>query len=246
RDWRGYTYEWNDEGTDAVLVEAAGKTRAFIIADPAAPDGRVQQTWRYASRTECLRCHSPWSENALAFQIPQINREHDFGGVTDNEIRTYRHIGLLEEPQEGSPATNARQPPKSPEALPHYVDPCDPAADINLRGRTYLHVNCGHCHRNGGGGSAYCHLLFDLPLNETRSVGIRPTQGTFGIHDAKIVAPGDPFRSVLYFRMAKLGPGHMPHIGSGVVDQQGLDVIHDWILQLPTHVDDQLLVAKLA
>ncbi len=246
RDWRGYSYEWNDEQTDATLVESAGKSRTFALTDAAAPGGKRQQTWRYASRTECLRCHNPWSENALAFHIPQINRDRDFGGVTDNQIRTFRHIGLLEEPGDGTQPPAARQPPKSPETLPRYVDPRDSTADINQRGRTYLHVNCAHCHRNGGGGSAYCHLLFDLPLHETRSVGMRPTQGTFGIHDAKIIAPGDPFRSVLYFRMAKLGPGHMPHIGSGVVDQRGLDVIYDWIQQLPVRVDDQSLIVKLA
>src|SRR5205823_5868288 len=78
------------------------------------------------------------------------------------------------------------------------------------------------------------------------ALGVRPAQGTFGIHDAKIIAPGDPFRSVLYFRMAKLGPGHMPHIGTSVVDQRGLALIHDWIRQLPPRLDDQLLIDRLA
>src|SRR5207245_148450 len=114
------------------------------------------------------------------------------------------------------------------------------------RARVYLHVNCAHCHRNGGGGSAYVHFLYDLPLEETRSLGVRPSQGTFGIHDAKIIAPGDPFRSVLYFRMAKLGPGHMPHIGTSVVDPAGLALIHDWIRQLQTRPEDQQLLDRLA
>ena len=49
--------------------------------------------------------------------------------------------------------------------------------------------------------------------DKARAIGGRPTQGTFGIHDAQILAPGDPYRSVLYFRLAKTGPGHMPHLG---------------------------------
>jgi len=258
RDWRGYTYEWNDEQTDAVLVEREGKARTYTIAPGKVPEANappnIQQTWRYPSRTECLRCHNPWSENALGFNIRQLNRDHAFAGVADNQIRTFRHIGLVDDSDDVTPAAGAPapatpatpQPPKSPEALPRFVDPYDPAADINDRGRTYLHVNCGHCHRDGGGGSAYVHLLYDLALSDTKAVGVRPTQGTFGIHDAKIVAAGDPFRSVLYFRMAKLGPGHMPHLGSAVVDQRGLDVMHDWIRQLPARLDDQLLVDKLA
>jgi uncharacterized repeat protein (TIGR03806 family) len=249
RDWRGYTYEWSDDQTDAMLVESDGKARVITMTDAKSPGGKRQQTWRYPSRMECLRCHNPWSENALSFNIPQLNREQDFGGQTDNQIRTFRHIGLIEdlpggERQNGTAAS--RPPAKSPEQLARYVDPYDTTADINERGRTYLHINCAHCHRNGGGGSAYVHLLYDTPLNETRSLGIRPSQGTFGLHDARIIAPGDPFRSVLYFRMAKLGPGHMPHIGTSIVDPRGLALIHDWIRQLPPRPDDQLLIDRLA
>ncbi len=250
RDWRGYSYEWNDEQTDAVLVEREGQSRTYGV--PEKVSGTIfPQTWRFPSRTECLRCHNPWSENALGFNIRQLNRDHNFAVVADNQIRTFRHIGLVDDAGEvaqpaGTPANTpaVRLPLKPLEELPRFVDPYDPAADINQRGRTYLHVNCGHCHRDGGGGSAYVHLLYDLPLSETKAVGVRPTQGTFGIHDAKIVAAGDPFRSVLYFRMAKLGPGHMPHLGSAVVDQRGLDVMHDWIRQLPARLDDQLLVEQ--
>jgi len=248
RDWRGYTYEWNDDQTDAVLVEAEGKTRLVKTADRSAPDGYRQQAWRYPSRMECLRCHNPWSDYTLGFTISQLNQKRGFGDVVDNQIRTFRHIGLIDDsgkPAGGEGTAAKSSPPKSPEELPHFPNPYDPAADVNQRARTYLHVNCAHCHRNGGGGSAYVHLLYDLPLKETRALGLRPAQGTFGIHDAKIISPGDPFGSVLYFRMAKLGPGHMPYIGTAVVDQQGLDLIHDWIRQLPPRPEDQVLLDQL-
>jgi putative heme-binding domain-containing protein len=248
RDWRGYTYEWNDECNDAALVEATGKTRRLGLTDAFAPDGKRHQTWRYASRTECLRCHNPWSDNALGFNIRQLNRDRDFEGVIDNQIRTFRHIKLLDElaasPSSGN-GTLERPPLKPPAALSQFVDPDDTAAEINQRARTYLHVNCSHCHRDGGGGSAYVHLPYDLPLESTRALGVRPSQGTFGIHDAKIIAPGDPYRSALYFRMAKLGPGHMPYIGSSIVDPRGLELIHDWVKQLPARPADQSLVERL-
>ena len=34
--------------------------------------------------------------------------------------------------------------------------------------------------------------------------------------------PGEPYRSILYYRMAKTGRGHMPHLGAELVDEQGL------------------------
>jgi putative heme-binding domain-containing protein len=76
-------------------------------------------------------------------------------------------------------------------------------------------------------------MHYDLPLAETNMLDARPTQGAFGIPAARIVAPGDPFRSVLWYRMSKLGGGRMPHIGSGEVDRDGVDLIHDWIKRLP-------------
>ena len=119
------------------------------------------------------------------------------------------------------------------------------AADLNARGRAYLHVNCAHCHRFNGGGSAHIYLQHDLPLKDIKAVGLRPTQGTFGIHDAQILAPGDPFRSVLYFRLAKAGPGHMPHLGSKIVDERGLALLHDWIRALPKNVDEAGKIERL-
>lgn len=248
REWYGYSYQWNEAQTDAELVEATGADRTLHVIDRDAPGGKRTQTWRFTSRMECIRCHNPWSEYTLAFNVPQLNRTHDYGSVSDNQVRTFRHIGLLadvvEKPDPNDPYLKI-EPPKSPEALPHLARPFDGAADLNDRGRAYLHANCGHCHRFNGGGASYIYLQYDLPLHDIKAVGVRPTQGTFGIHDAQIIAPGDPYRSVLYYRLAKTGPGHMPHLGAKIVDQRGLALIHDWIRQLPVRVDDVAKVEQL-
>jgi putative heme-binding domain-containing protein len=248
RDWQAYTYEWNDKQTDAALVDREGKNRTLELRDPRAPGGRRTQTWRFAARGECIRCHNPWSEHALAFNVPQINRTHNYGGVSDNQVRTLRHIGLLadvvEQPDPDDPLAKPESP-RSPEALPRLTPPFDAAGDVNLRARSYLHANCSHCHRFNGGGSSYFFLQHDLPLRDMKAVGTRPTQGTFGIADAQILAPGDPYRSVLYFRLAKTGPGHMPHLGAKIVDERALPLIHQWIRQLPVRLDDAANVDRL-
>jgi putative heme-binding domain-containing protein len=60
-----------------------------------------------------------------------------------------------------------------------------------------------------------------------------PAHGGFQIADPRVAAPGDPYRSVLYYRMATLGPGRMPRLGSSAVDVRGLRLIRDWIARLP-------------
>ena len=47
------------------------------------------------------------------------------------------------------------------------------------------------------------------------------------------MAAGDPYRSVLFYRIATLGRGRMPHVGSRVVDESGLGLIREWIASLP-------------
>ena len=56
-----------------------------------------------------------------------------------------------------------------------------------------------------------------------------PQHGNFGIADARILAPGEPGRSVMIMRMASPGQGRMPRVGSTGVDTAGLKLIYDWI-----------------
>jgi putative heme-binding domain-containing protein len=57
------------------------------------------------------------------------------------------------------------------------------------------------------------------------------------MRNAKIIVPGDPYRSVLMYRMSKLGYARMPYIGSQVVDSRGVALIDEWIRSLPAGDD---------
>jgi putative heme-binding domain-containing protein len=88
------------------------------------------------------------------------------------------------------------------------------------------------CHQPGGNAIVSFFLRRDLPfdkLNTNKGTGI----GTFGMKDAKIIAPGDPYRSILMYRFSKLGYARMPYIGSQVVDGKGVALIEEWIRSLP-------------
>jgi putative heme-binding domain-containing protein len=224
--WKGYTYAWNDEQTDALLVSAAGMDRNLSVVDSEAPGGKREQRWHFPSRTECLTCHNPWTGYVLAFNAPQLAREHDYGGVKDQQIRALQHVGLLAFYRRGEAKALAGPPTNAKLSAPHGE------ANLGDRARSYLHVNCAHCHQFGAGGTADLDLRFNTALDRTKTREVRPVQGTFEIAGAHIISPGDPYRSVLYYRLAKTGPGHMPHLGSEIVDKQGLRLIHDWIGQL--------------
>jgi uncharacterized repeat protein (TIGR03806 family) len=235
--WHGYSYQWNDEQTDAALVPAAGADRMVTVMDAAAPGGQRKQNWHFPSRSECLTCHNPWTGYTIAFTLLQLNRNHDYGSAVDNQLRALEHIGLIT--RAASPEVKERKPSG------RLTNPYDSAADLNERARSYLHVNCSHCHQFGAGGTADLQLRYEVPLEEAKTLEVRPVQGTFEIHGAQILAPGDPYRSVLFYRISKLGRGRMPHIGSEIADERGLRLIHDWIRQLPIHKEENALIEKL-
>jgi uncharacterized repeat protein (TIGR03806 family) len=240
--WHGYTYQWNDDQSDAVLVDATGAQHVYEIADPSAPGGHRRETWNFSSRADCLRCHNPPAGPPLAFNALQLDRDCRYASPSSssasqilNQIRVLQHIGVLSE-------TNLDMP------VMKLTNPNDTAADLNERARSWLHVNCAHCHRFLTGGAVASVFNYDQKLSESHTINYPPSQGTFGIEGAHVITPGDPLRSVLYYRISTLGSAHMPHIGTRSVSQKGIDLIYDWIKQMPMQPpanDSQAVLADL-
>lgn len=223
QDWRGYSYRWNADQTDADLVPASGAEMELTARDPEAPGSVRKQTWTFAGRGACFQCHNPWAKTLLGFNVEQLDGH---GG----QLTQLTRMGLLTRVDgQGKPKeTETPQRAKTP-----YPSPYDKDAPLDSRARAYLHVNCAHCHQNGAGGTARIDLIFTNRLDELKAIDVPPVQGSFGITDARLIAPGDSYRSVLFYRMAKTGSGRMPHIGSEVVDRSGLTLLQDWIRKLP-------------
>jgi len=220
--WRGYTYIWNDEQTDAFLLDSGGLDRLLTILDRDAPGGRRRQVWHFPSRAECTLCHTLPAKFVLGVNTLQFNKDHDYGGVVANQLRTLEHLGIFTQPL-----------PAPPEKLPKLADYSDQTLSLNDRARAYLHANCAHCHMKWGGGNADFQLLATINLAETGTLGVRPAHGDFGLTRPEIITPGAPERSMIVDRMKRLGLGRMPHVASDVVDEAAVRLISDWIKQLP-------------
>jgi len=231
-DWHAYTFAWRDDQADADLVPADGTEKEVRDPSPLTPlplgergRGEGKRVWQFHSRSQCMSCHNSWSEYALAFQPEQLNRPGPGGRnqlVALTEARLIRRAGKDGEPLPSFDANSAARERK-------LADPADAGQSLEARARAYLHANCGHCHTFGGGGSVDLRLQFPVPVAEMKAVSVRPARGDFGLPDACIINPGDPFASTLYFRMAKFGRDRMPHIGSERLDEAGLQLIEGWI-----------------
>src|SRR5262249_42256952 len=178
--WNGYTYLWNDEQTDAELIEAKGLDRTYTVRDPKAPGGKREQVWHFPSRAECTLCHTMAAKYALGVNTIQMNKDHDYGGTVANQLAVLERLGVF-----------THTLPQRPDKLPRLVDYRDRNQSLDARARSYLHANCAHCHRKWGGGNAEFQLLGKLPLGETGTVDVKPNHGTFDLHDPRILVPGD-------------------------------------------------------
>ena len=168
--WMGYTYLWNDAGTDATLVGANGADHVMTIKDAAAPGGKRPMTWRVPGRQRVHVLPLPRGGFVLGLNTSQMNRDHDYGGVVDNQVRALDHIGLFK-----------TRLASSPEALPRFVNPYDEKADLSERARTYLHVNCSICHVSDGGGNSYIELDYRGGSSRTRRrSAASPSRGRSG------------------------------------------------------------------
>ncbi len=209
-EWEGYSYRWNPDQSDAVLVPKEG-------AD-GEPGGHA---WRYPSRSECMSCHSRAAGFVLGVTGAQLNRDHLYEGGTDHQIRALAYIQLFQNP-----------PTLPPQMLDKLINPRDASGEIERRARTYLHVNCSVCHVEAGGGNAKMELGLTTPREKMNLLEARPQHETFGLRNAMLVAPGEPDRSVLLKRLSVRGRGQMPPLVAQQVDEGAVKLMSDWIAQL--------------
>lgn len=218
--WYGYSYVWNPGQSDAQLAPPEGQqldlSRYGRFAE--------RDTWRVHSRSECLRCHNSWAGGPLAFTIPQLAASNGADSV-GTQLAELQTTGVLR----GDILSNAANLER---AYPALTDPDNETAPVADRARSYLSVNCAHCHQRGAGGTATIDLRFAAPLDQTGLVDASPAQGTFQIPAARLVAAGQPWKSVLLYRMACSGRGRMPHLGSEQVDPAAVRLVRQWIRSL--------------
>ena len=110
--------------------------------------------------------------------------------------------------------------------------PDETAYPLEARARSYLAVNCSHCHRTGGTAapSAWDGRA-ELTLAQTGLLNGLANNNA-GNPTNKLVVPGDTLHSVVWNRIAATnGFSRMPPIASAELDQTNITLIADWITQ---------------
>ncbi|MHC4408105.1 MAG: PQQ-dependent sugar dehydrogenase [Planctomycetota bacterium] len=206
--WDGYSYKWNDQGTDAELLDD-GETEAIPVTGGT-------QNWTFPSRADCATCHNAAAGFLLAVQANQLNRDFAYAAQTDNQLRAWNHIGLFDT-NVGDSAQYA--------ALP---DPLG-TADLDMRARAYLQANCAGCHLPAGPTAVNIDLRYETAQSAMNLFGVTPSDGSLGLPNERRAVAGNKESSSLWERMRRRDQYGMPPIGSHLVDDAGVALIGAWI-----------------
>ena len=210
--WAGYSYEWNNQETEATLVPASGSDRQV-----------GSQTWHYPSRIECLQCHTDSIGFTAGPETAQLNKY-----FRDSSGRVVNQLSVLEDRFDFQNADFS-----DPTQLPSLADIEDNAQTDHWRSRSYLYANCAMCHQPGGTGRGPEDFRYSIDNTEINAINVEASIDDLGIPNAQLISPGDADNSVMALRMHSLDPTiRMPQIGTTEEDVFALSVIDRWINQL--------------
>lgn len=212
--WEAYTYVWDETLEDARRVDGG----AVLTVDL----GEGEQEFLVPSQEECGWCHDRDGEAyLLAITGPQSVRPVERDGESVDQVAWLAEQGLFD----SAPDTSA---------VETLLEPLG-TGDLDRRARSYLDVNCAHCHRAGARADVQ-GLRLAATETDMEAVGVcrQPAVGGAGAGGlSDVIVPGDPDASVLSFRMETSSSGiRMPEQFTTVIDPDGVSLVREWISSL--------------
>ncbi len=219
--WKAYVYVWNDEQTDALLET----TNNGVSIPVTFTENGVQRSidYKVPSQGDCLVCHkiNPNQQSGGERTIPigpkpqNLNTNLIYNGVAQNQIAKWQSRGFL-----GNDIPNN---------IVSTVDWKDASKSLEARAKSYLDINCAHCHRTGGH-CDYVAVRFNFSNTDMTSYGLCMTP-LFQVQDAPfVINAGNADHSEIVRRINTNEQAlMMPIIGRTIVHEEGVELVKAWI-----------------
>jgi uncharacterized repeat protein (TIGR03806 family) len=236
--WHPLPYIWNADQRDAVL-SPAGEVRAIsFIGEDGAPRSA---NYLIPERNQCETCHArqeapgaPLELALIGVKARHLNRGYDYGAAgVRNQLDHLGELGMLS----GAPA--AATLPAAYDFRP--IEATGAAAlapaELDAAARSYLDINCAHCHNPAGVNGMTSQLFLDHDNGDLFHLGVCKRPGSAGTGNGGLtfdIVPGNPDQSILYFRTdtTKVG-AMMPLLGRSLTHGRGTELLRAWIAAMP-------------
>jgi len=222
--WDALAYVWDAEQREATLEIAGDIKRLDLVSN----DGAVHPiNYVVPTRNECANCHA--TEHASG-------KIHPIGLAARHLNKAYEHYVDGSAPQLQRWVERGYLDHSADDAPANALWRAGADDDVEHRARSYLDVNCGHCH-NPQGAADTSGLFLYADETSARRLGVcKPPiaagRGTGGRHVS--VMPGRPDESILIYRVGDTDPGiMMPELGRTTVHEEGLALLRRWVESLP-------------
>lgn len=242
--WEAVPYYWSSEDNAQYVNYGVS-----IPVSTTHKGEKLSFNYGVPTKNDCTNCHaiSPirQDENDLRVSIfkpigPKaryLNWEIDYGNdEVENQLTKWTDAGIL---------TGAPSDKSTIDTASNFSDSVDiqtlSSDELNLAARSYLDINCAHCHRSnltlaetdysGGAGDSGLRVEFNRDFDEdTRSFGVCKKAVASGADGYPLdVIPGRADVSFLPHRMEIIGGNMMPELGRASVHDEGVELIKAWI-----------------
>lgn len=221
--WEPVSYVWNEAQTDAVLTKI-GDVEALTLVDPAGDSSEF--TYVVPDINQCAGCHAPNNTTReiepLGLRARHINKPYLHDGDERNQLDYFVEQGVLSEIGDTK-------------SIPANADWTDASLSLEQRARSYLDINCAHCHNPvGPADTSGLDLTVDAadgPALGLCKLPIAAGSGTGG--RAFSIVPSAPDESILVYRLETTKPGAMmPELGRALSHAEGVALVREWIASM--------------
>jgi uncharacterized repeat protein (TIGR03806 family) len=212
-DWVFATYVWNNEQTEAYLDMNGSNMDITWLQD----GGEMSINYNIPTGEDCIRCHANGSAHVAIGPKPQnLFKDFTYKTGVQNQLAKWKEEGYLDSFSQNTLAT---------------VNWEDTTKSLNLRARSYLDINCAHCHRPGGG----CDVM---PLNfsftsvtdrDKLGICVPPHDFINGDEDYIIEAQNGGNSLMITLMSSRKKDEMMPLIGRTISHGEGVELILEWI-----------------
>ncbi len=228
--WIFADYIWNDDQTEAYFNLAGSNTPVTWL------ENGVERSvnYRIPSEEQCIVCHKKretinGADQTVFVPIGIKPQNLNFGFTSSSTARNQLSKWI----EQGYLQNNFTFPSIANSTI-DYEDATKP---LETRARSYVDINCAHCHQN----DRHCdyrpmRFSFNETANNPTNMGVcvdTQDMQDFAPSLSRIVTPGNINRSMLYHRLNTTDEAiRMPLHGRTLIHDEGIILIEAWINSL--------------